>query len=718
TFTIRCNISDNATAQYNITSDNYEDQTLVVAVPGEDTTPPQTIIYSINDTSLFKGDDVLVYAQWDDLPHTALAEYNSTMSAFNTYQISTPYTNNWTNHTLDTNASWIPGKHYVKLYANDSFGNMNSTLQYLTFDLWGNARVTYMGPTGNRDRGELTVTCRVTDDGIGSGIGNYTVNFYDEYLNYMGTNETNTTGYAQLKHDFSEYEVGPQTLYCVIGNELSMYYYAVLGGDQATGSPTLYGYLNTSIILPALNSNFMKGQTVQLNTTTKDENLTTVSPPTVLWYNTTSQIASGENTTWVIPSLHSTGPETIIVNSSNQYYYNGTNTTTIYVWGYSNITWNSPPPGTTYSQGTNVTLRCDVKDANTSAGIENYTVSFYVANSTNVYYIGNDDTSSTGLALQYWDATGFSIGEYYPKCNITSDADVYYNATSSNQANTTINISEATTNAWLSVTLETPPTILGDGNATEDIGYLVGKDRYFIVNATAICHDDNCGIVNAALRYNYTSADPDTNIPVSYSTMHPFFTDDGTNPRTCSSNLLINENCTVSFRVNASGSLNSLWKIDVQFTSSATAPNATDNASIQIGRVLVMDITFDSIDFGSLDPNTTGNVAPGNALGSYVISVDNNSNDISGGIWKMGTDLANASLPNVIGVTNMTMCTVDNYAGCNSGNRVNITYSILQNQNYVNSGTNVTSYFWIDIPSGIYAGEYAGTIYIKSNTTD
>jgi len=270
----------------------------------------------------------------------------------------------------------------------------------------------------------------------------------------------------------------------------------------------------------------------------------------------------------------------------------------------------------------------------------------------------------------------------------------------------------------MEVELVTPPTIPGDGNATQSIGYVVGKDRYFVVNATVTCRDDNCGSVSAALRYNYTSADPDQNIPTSYTPTHPFFTDDGTNPRICLSDLNIDENCTVSWRVNSSGVLNSIWKIDAYFTADNADPNATTNTTIEIGRVLVMDVTFDTINFGSLDPNTNGSAAPGNPTDAYKIVVDANSNDISGGIWKRGTDLTNTSSPDVIGVTNITICTINNYIACNSGNRINTTYTILQNQNYVNSGTNVTSYLWIDIPPGIYAGQYSGTIYIKSNTTD
>ncbi|NOX71699.1 MAG: hypothetical protein GXO64_03300, partial [Candidatus Micrarchaeota archaeon] len=718
TFTIKCNITDNATAMYNASSDNYEEQSLLVAVIGQDTTAPQAVTYNINDTSLYKGEDVLVYAQWDDLPDTSLVEYNSTNSTLYTYTVSTPYTNNWTNYTIDTDANWVTGKHYVKLYANDSLGNMNDTLEYLVFDLWGNSRVSYVGPTGNIDRGTLIITCRVTDDDSGSGIGNYSVEFYDENLDYLGNNDTNSSGYAQLEYDFSEYAVGPQTLYCRINNELSLYYYVVTGGDQDTGTPVFYGYLNTSIALPQNNSNFMKGETISLNSTTKDENDTAISPATVLWYNTTQQIASGINATWTIPTDHSVGSETVLVNSSEQYYYNSTNTTNIYIWGYSEVSWNFPPSETQYQKGTNVTLRCDVKDSNMTAGIENYTVSFYVENSTNSYYIGDATSTAAGQATRYWDTSNYDVGIYYPKCNITDQADIFYNATLSNNANTTVNITPFAGNAWLAVELSTPPTITGDGNATVNVGYVVGKDRYFVVNATAVCHDDNCGSVDATLRYNKSSESPDTTVPDSYSVSDPFFTDDGANPRSCSSNLLLGENCTVSFRVNSTGNLNSLWKIDVYFSSSTATPNATENASIEIGRVFVIDLTFSAVDFGSVDPGTNGSDAPGNSGDLYKIVVDNNSNDISGGIWKKGTDLTNSTVGRTIGVSNITMCTFNNYATCNAANRLNTTYSLLQNQNYVSFGTNVTTYLWIDVPNGIDAATYTGNIYLKFNTTD
>ena len=215
-----------------------------------------------------------------------------------------------------------------------------------------------------------------------------------------------------------------------------------------------------------------------------------------------------------------------------------------------------------------------------------------------------------------------------------------------------------------------------------------------------------------------SSETPDTAIPTSYSVTYPFFTDDGDNPRACSSDLALGENCTVSWRVNSSGTLDTIWKINAYFSSNSATPNTTGNASIEIGRVLVMDVTFDSVDFGSLDPGMNGSAAPGNAGDLYKIVVDNNSNDISGGIWKKGTDLTNATTGRMIGVSNITMCTFNNYATCNAANRLNTTYSLLQNQNYVSSGTNVTTYLWIDMPLGIDAATYRGTIYLKSNTTD
>lgn len=111
------------------------------------------------------------------------------------------------------------------------------------------------------------------------------------------------------------------------------------------------------------------------------------------------------------------------------------------MWGWSNITWTSPDDGT-YSPGSIVNLTCFVNDTNTtgSGPISGYDVYFYNETASTSSYLGVNYTNSSGYAVWSWNTTGLSAGEYYPKCNITDNSTLFYNASEYYQANTTIEI--------------------------------------------------------------------------------------------------------------------------------------------------------------------------------------------------------------------------------------------------------------------------------------
>ncbi|KAF5433618.1 CASH domain-dontaining protein, partial [Candidatus Methanophagaceae archaeon] len=136
--------------------------------------------------------------------------------------------------------------------------------------------------------------------------------------------------------------------------------------------------------------------------------------------------------------------------------------------GWSNVTWNSPSGG--YTVGEMLTLTCLVRDANTSSGIVNYPVRFYNKTDSTVTYLGLNYTNSSGYAVQNWDTTGVAVGWYYPKGNITDNTTLFYNVTADDEANTSIELSYATT---LEIKNQTNATVISSINFSGATGATV-----------------------------------------------------------------------------------------------------------------------------------------------------------------------------------------------------------------------------------------------------
>jgi len=909
--TIVCNITDNTTLKYNATSNNQGSDVLHTSPPGADITPPFLIDneYDINDTSLIKGDPVLIYAHWNETIGNATVLYNSTNETIYEYVISSPYTGNWTNYTIQTDGQWITGIHVAKIKAADPYDNWNESLEYKNFTVWGRAGIYWQSPTGTVKRGLLKLECLVKDMDGNWGIENYNVEFYNS-TNFIGSNTTNSSGIAILYWNASSVDVGPESMTCSITSDSSKYYYAIDNSDGTT--LTLTGELNTTIISPLNGNTYHKGDVVELNSTTKDENGISVSPDSATWYDSSSQIGTGENTTWQIPATHDVGSELIKIITSKQYYSDSQDNVTIFILGWSKVEWISPQDGfyqsnqqiqlecrvtdansssgisnypvnfyqdgnflttsltdsngyatytwntdnladgshtlscnisdnstlyynasevnedsttihidtkapnvenetlhtpslihynetinltvdaydangidkvwvnlgrpksndyvtvylsnltqntynltsdeysyevgtwnatfyandtagnqnqsaTTltwtvygwanvswispqdgnYSQGSSVDLTCKVQDVNTSSGIENYPVHFYIENSTSSIDLGSALTNSSGYAVKTWDTSSYSTGIYYPKCNITDNSTIYYNSTQPTEANTTVNITAPTGKLIVKLLLPSPA-----------VTTQVGQNKTFVVNATVNCTNGNCGNVQGTVRYNASSNNPDTAISTTQGDT-PFWTN--TNPKSCSNNPLNEgDSCTLTWNVNATGNLHTYWKIGVLFTGSSASSNHTENATVEISIVLILHLSDNLINSyylnpdctgsiqSSLSPNTTGACASNNPIN---VSLDENSNDAEG-IYIKGTDMTSGN-SYYIRVGNITWNRVSTYS---TGYELSYDYQEIISP--APAGTNQTTYYWLDVPGGIAAQSYNGTIYIMANATD
>ena len=252
-------------------------------------------------------------------------------------------------------------------------------------------------------------------------------------------------------------------------------------------------------------------------------------------------------------------------------------------------------------------------------------------------------------------------------------------------------------------------TALGQVNSTLNAppdNTLVPKDRNFTINATVWCWYGNCGIVNGTARYNATAQTPDTKIPVG--TGSPLYIHNGPNPKSCGS-MSEGESCTLTWSANATGTLRDQHEIDVEFTSTYPTNNDTTDSTITIGKILLMTLGFTSIDFGVVSPPETF-PALNNTHNLYNITLDANSNNAEGGLWIKGENLTGVGSYEV-DVSNMHWNATTHAA------YETMTDHYSQIQSSMLSGTNTTTYYWVDTPLSTMLGTYSGTIYFMVNDT-
>ncbi|MCK4551087.1 MAG: hypothetical protein KAT91_03985, partial [Candidatus Aenigmarchaeota archaeon] len=246
TFFYVFNVTENSQGTYPVrftinTTDFTRTEYDTYHVVDEDYDPPyiENSIYGTNTTQINRGDTILVYAKWNETIGGALAEYNSTVSSFSNYTV-TPQ-GSWTNYTVSTDSDWLLGSHAIKIYANDSYGNSNYTLDYLVFDVWGWSYILASDIALTNDTinvGEsTTIRCKVTADDSTS-ISGYTVLFYNS-TSYLGSNTTVFSGWAS--YSYQDNSPGEENLSCYITDDSSKKYNASLTHEQNITLTTLEG---------------------------------------------------------------------------------------------------------------------------------------------------------------------------------------------------------------------------------------------------------------------------------------------------------------------------------------------------------------------------------------------------------------------------------------------------------------------------------------------
>ncbi|MCX6814904.1 MAG: DUF87 domain-containing protein [Candidatus Aenigmarchaeota archaeon] len=185
-----------------------------------------------------------------------------------------------------------------------------------------------------------------------------------------------------------------------------------------------------------------------------------------------SQAAIGSgNNTWQVPANETLGARRLLANSSGPNHAQNFSTFQVYLFGMSNISRINLSSGNctfnqTFQCMSNATIDyfCVALDVNTSQGIHNYNVSFFMNSS----YMGSNMTNSSGYAV-FRNST--DKGTYNISCNIsdtTYEPGTYYNITANNSASMIVDIISGNTTAvvFLSPVTETAASITREQNYT------------------------------------------------------------------------------------------------------------------------------------------------------------------------------------------------------------------------------------------------------------
>ncbi|MEM5855437.1 MAG: hypothetical protein QW472_03945, partial [Candidatus Aenigmatarchaeota archaeon] len=195
--------------------------------------------------------------------------------------------------------------------------------------------------------------------------------------------------------------------------------------NTSNSSFIVYGQLNISLVQPTYGKIINRDKNTSLNASVTNDCNQEITDASVRWYNSTwNLIASGYNTTWRVPATYKLGPETIYSNVTREYYDPNSNSTLVYVYGWSDVSYIEPINSSVYSAGSVVNIKCGVIDGNTSLPLSNYLVYFY-KNGNN---FANVSTSYDGNATVEWNTIGESAGWYNITCVIKDNSTQYYNA--------------------------------------------------------------------------------------------------------------------------------------------------------------------------------------------------------------------------------------------------------------------------------------------------
>jgi len=323
----------------------------------------------------------------------------------------------------------------------------NYTINYSVYKTWydlnwtttnisifGHSAVNESGPNLVYRQSNANYTGTVYDYANNYGINNYNCMWWVNSTNLQNSS-TDISGNCSFNWTSTcSNAAGPYYVNVSILNDSILNYDVEPGHGIASINVNLTGNLSTLINVPSSNAILHRGDNAQLNSSVIDDcgNNFDNNSVSAMWY-LDSLNAPGINSTLSIP-INYLGPKTLISNVTKDYYAKGENSTTVYVYGWANVTEMSPPTGI-YSKGDIIVISCHVRDANTSEDKINYPVIFYLNDS----YRFTNLTNNTGYSIWVWNTTNDDSGiNYTVKCNITNNDTLFYNASDPNQQQTYI----------------------------------------------------------------------------------------------------------------------------------------------------------------------------------------------------------------------------------------------------------------------------------------
>jgi len=162
------------------------------------------------------------------------------------------------------------------------------------------------------------------------------------------------------------------------------------------------------------------------------------------------------------------------------------------------------------------------------------------------------------------------------------------------------------------------------------------------------------------------------------------------------------------------------WVLGATFNSTSVDPASSEGHVILARVILLMSLDYAKIDFGVQNPRSIGVNASLNNYGGYGISIDPSSCDVDG-VYVKGTDLNAVSVPELQGVVyklgyrNISWNDDANDYTHPATERMSLDYTMVRTG--VKANSSFKTYYWLDIPGGLYAQNYTGTVSILANTS-
>lgn len=219
-----------------------------------------------------------------------------------------------------------------------------------------------------------------------------------------------------------------------------------------------------------------------------------------------------------------------------------------------------------------------------------------------------------------------------------------------------------------------------------------------------------CGSVSSWARFNNSGAQPGAAISTTPGAT-PFYIVSPSNPQQCGP-LVDGQPCKPNWTINATGSLDTSWALDANFTSSFSevSGNDTSNAVVNIASC-VLGFTKSSqlsngVQFGLLDPGLVNSSALDN--GNYNIT---DASTAPCGLLNISIR-ASGDLqgPSTIGISNIT---VNSTIPGASEIRLTTSYQLFRAKVPAGAGNVTTFFFHVSTPDGIPFGEYNATLEIQ-----